>query len=184
MENTWLFGLAMTMGVAATQPAAAQRMALKVELRNDAQAGDATLGAARQITTQIYAHAGIEVLWANDDAQFTIVLKSHLSQEITRRIQDAIGFAPGTDSERGRIAFVILNRVNEVAAGYGTRPSTVLGAAIAHELGHLLLFKGHTTSGLMRRYWNQSDFRNVRNGQLLFTSEQGTLIRSRLSRLP
>jgi hypothetical protein len=49
-----------------------------------------------------------------------------------------------------------------------------LGTAIAHELGHLLISKEHTTVGIMQPSLNQSDFRNAWAGRLLFTSEQTT----------
>jgi predicted transcriptional regulator len=48
-----------------------------------------------------------------------------------------MGYTPGGGEERGRLAFVLVNRVNKIADGYSTARSIVLGAAIAHELGHL-----------------------------------------------
>ena len=61
-----------------------------------------------------------------------------------------MGYTPGGGEERGRLAFVLINRVNKIANGYGTARSIVLGAAIAHELGHLLISKEHTRTGLMK----------------------------------
>jgi hypothetical protein len=57
----------------------------------------------------------------------------------------------------------------------------VLGAAIAHELGHLLLSKEHAQTGIMKASWNQSDFRKVRQGGLRFTAEQARLIRNSIN---
>jgi hypothetical protein len=94
-----------------------------------------------------------------------------------------MGLTPGTEDARGRLAFVLINRVNEVAAGYGASPSIVLGAAIAHELGHLLISKEHTAVGIMQPYLNQSDFRDAREGRLLFTSEQAEAVRQRAKML-
>ena len=39
-----------------------------------------------------------------------------------------MGFTPGTDDVRGRLAFVLINRVNKIAEGYAASPSIVLGA--------------------------------------------------------
>jgi hypothetical protein len=74
---------------------------------------------------------------------------------------------------------VLINRVNGVADGYRVSPFVVLGAAIAHELGHLLISKEHSASGIMQPYFNQSDFRSAREGRLLFTSAQAVAVRQR-----
>jgi hypothetical protein len=68
-----------------------------------------------------------------------------------------------------------------VAEGYRADKGVVLAAAIAHEIGHLLLFYAHSKTGIMRADWNQSDFRQAAHGQLLFTAEQGTQIRNRMA---
>ena len=88
-----------------------------------------------------------------------------------------LGLTPGGDAERGRLAFIFMNRVDEIASGYGAAHFVVLGAAIAHELGLLLLSKEHTTSGIMQRYLDQADFRALREGRLLFTEVQAAMLR-------
>lgn len=60
-----------------------------------------------------------------------------------------------------------------------TLRSVVLGAAIAHELGHLLTSKAYAADGLMKSYLNQSDFRKAGHGDLLFSDEQAAQIRRR-----
>ena len=90
----------------------------------------------------------------------------------------------GPIDERGRLAFVIIDRVNKISDGYSTPRTTVVAVAIAHELGHLLLGNEHSVTGIMKRYLNQADFRKVRNGQLTFTGEQAKRLRSRLNRAP
>jgi len=56
----------------------------------------------------------------------------------------------------------------------------VLGHAMAHEIGHLLLPYGHSPTGLMRAEWEAKDLRLAANRQLNFTSEQAELMRGRL----
>ena len=92
-----------------------------------------------------------------------------------------MGYAPGDGEERGRLAFVLINRVHEIADGLSIARSIVLGAAIAHELGHLLISKEHSKTGIMKAYLNQSDFRRARQGGLRFTAEQARLIRNSIS---
>ena len=94
-----------------------------------------------------------------------------------------MGYTPGGGEERGRLAFVLINRVNEIADGYSTARSLVLGAAIAHELGHLLISKEHTNTGIMKAYLNQSDFRKARKGELRLTAEQARHIRNSRNRV-
>ena len=94
-----------------------------------------------------------------------------------------MGYTPSGGEERGRLAFVLINRVNEIADGYSTARSIVLGAAIAHELGHLLISKEHSKTGIMKAYLNQSDFRKARQGELRLTAEQARHIRNSSARV-
>src|SRR2546430_2570599 len=49
----------------------------------------------------------------------------------------------------------------------------ILGCAIAHEIGHLLLgSNSHSGSGVMKRRWDRKQFRQAMTGILLFTPEQ------------
>jgi hypothetical protein len=164
-------------GIPATTFAQSEGLSLRIELRNDARFRRNAIEAAQELVSRIYAHAGVHLVWTSRDPQLTVVLKGHVSAEITRRAQDAMGFTPGTADARGRLAFVLIDRVNKVAAGYSVLPSIVLGAAIAHELGHLLISKEHTAVGIMQPHFNQPDFRSAREGRLLFTGEQAEAIR-------
>jgi len=92
-----------------------------------------------------------------------------------------MGYAPASGTDGGRFAYVLNHRVDEVSAGYRSAKTIVLGAALAHEMGHLLLpSKPHSSSGLMREKWGQSDFRDASRGELLFTPEQARVMREGL----
>jgi hypothetical protein len=147
-------------------------------VRNDARVADDTLDEARRVVSEIYSQAGLTLLWCSDDCTVTIALRPRASDDTTRRAKDAMGYTPGGGEERGRLAFVLINRVNEIADGYSTARALVLGAAIAHELGHLLISTEHTNTGIMKAYLNQSDFRKARNGELHLTAEQARHIRN------
>jgi hypothetical protein len=175
---------ATVISAAATQSVTAQSSSQSVHLRNDARFDDDTLEAARQLVSEIYSQAGLEVIWASDDAALTIILRPRASKQTAGRAQDAMGYTPGGGTERGRLAFVMVNRVLEISDGYGAPRSVVLGVAIAHELGHLLLSKEHSTAGIMKPYLNQADFRSARNGRLLFTDEQARILRKQPSISP
>ena len=58
---------------------------------------------------------------------------------------------------------------------------TVLGALMAHELGHLLLTDPkHSTVGVMEPYWGCAQIRSARAGKLLFTAQQAAMLKRRL----
>ena len=180
-KTVWVvvLGLFVVSGIPTTTFAQSEGLGLRIELRNDAKFRRNAIEAAQELVSGIYAHTGVHLIWTNQDPQLRVVLKRQVSAEITRQAQDAMGFTPGTDDVRGRIAFVLINRVNEVADGYRVSPFIVLGAAIAHELGHLFTSKEHHVTGIMQPYFNQSDFRNAREGRLLFTSGQAEAVRQR-----
>ena len=58
------------------------------------------------------------------------------------------------------LATVYVDRVEAVARGAGIDARTVLGLAIAHEIGHVLLNSNtHAPSGLMRADWSRNELR-------------------------
>lgn len=58
----------------------------------------------------------------------------------------------------GTLATVYLDRVEAVAERLGMNVPRLLGRAMAHELGHLLLrTPGHSATGLMRAVWTQDE---------------------------
>ena len=82
---------------------------------------------------------------------------------------DAVGYTPGTG---GRLTYVLVNRVSALAIRHGIQRSVVLGIAIAHELGHVLLKDGHSTTGIMKPDMNRNDFHKGGNRELIFSQEQ------------
>jgi hypothetical protein len=90
-----------------------------------------------------------------------------------------MGFATGTRAERGRIAYVFYNRIQETATDHEIKVSAILGLAIAHEIGHLLLpSDSHSPSGIMQAAWGHAAFRKLWREGLGFTAEQAEFIRS------
>jgi hypothetical protein len=68
-----------------------------------------------------------------------------------------------TRAGAGVLATVYLDRIEWLAHETGTDSRALLGRAIAHELGHLLLASTtHGPVGLMRAHWSQEE---VRRGQ-------------------
>jgi hypothetical protein len=131
----------------------------------------------------IYAKAGVDIVWLLSGARFTIIILTRESEMAARmrEVPNAMGYAPGSEMAPGRQAYLLDYQITELARGFGAEKTVVLGTVIAHEVGHLLFLPGsHSALGLMRSKWNQSDFHSAQNGELLFTTEQAELIRTRV----
>lgn len=169
-------GLLALMGVASST--LAQRPpepTLNVHLRNDAAVPEDTLETTRLLVNDIFGSAGLHVGWVRDADAFSVVLAPGPLPGIGRA-QDVLGFKPGRDGH-GRLAYVFMNRVSAIAIGHDVPRSIVLGTAIAHELGHLLLPKAHSAAGIMKPAMDKNDFWRARNRELHFTSEQAQVLR-------
>jgi hypothetical protein len=82
-----------------------------------------------------------------------------------------LGFAPLDPSGRATvIATVFYDMVLRVARRTGLGADELLGRAIAHEVGHLLLrAPGHGGSGLMRPLWTDEELMHNRPGDWTFS---------------
>ena len=85
-----------------------------------------------------------------------------------------------TASAEAILATVYLDRVVRVAKAARMDTRTLLGYAIAHELGHLLLASStHNTRGLMRPIWRDEELRSARSADWSFTAQEIAAIRRR-----
>jgi hypothetical protein len=65
----------------------------------------------------------------------------------------------------------------------GHYTSYVMGAAMAHEIGHLLLqSEAHSPSGIMQLSWSRADLLDATRGQLRFTPDQAATMRKEVLR--
>ena len=80
------------------------------------------------------------------------------------------------------LATIYFDRVDRVAKAAGMEAATLLGYAVAHEIGHLLLASSaHSTRGLMRPIWRDEELRNRRAVDWKFTKQDIAAIRNRLT---
>jgi len=80
-------------------------------------------------------------------------------------------------------ATVFIDRVQAVARGAGVSEVQLLGRAIAHEIGHLLLNTNtHATTGLMRATWSVAELRRHRDDDWRFDAEEAERIRAAVVR--
>lgn len=146
---------------------------------------DQGLEQARSVVSGIYREAGVELQWGRDHAAtanrtLTIVLTRRKDAPAGVRI-DAMGVAPTPgDGTRGTVAYVFLDAVREFADTHRVPLSYVLGGAIAHEIGHLLLPpNAHRPDGIMRGSWHPSNFPPASPGIPGFPADQAQLLRIR-----
>jgi len=145
---------------------------------------------------RIYQKAGIPIVWSLDPAvnetngfQVTVVITARCINRQICRDKSVMGTALGSDRDGIPRAYVFSDHVYEMAVKFHKRApvprpeALVLGHAIAHEVGHLLLPPpGHTNSGLMAPRMDLPAIRDAVRGDLLFTREQSEHMRGTLSR--
>ena len=78
----------------------------------------------------------------------------------------ALGFAtPGGE----RVVVIRYPRIKEESLAELAELGALIGATIAHELGHVLIGNGqHSQLGVMKAYWNRADMTSACMGRLLF----------------
>ena len=83
-----------------------------------------------------------------------------------------LGFAViDPDTHGAKMATVFHDQVEAVARRTGVARSELLGRALAHEIGHLLLgVGGHSRTGLMRAVWTDEELTRDRPEDWMFTS--------------
>ena len=137
----------------------------------------ADLAAARQDARAVLQQAGVDIIWedcwAGGPHQDTtsarcqqpvggdIVLRLQKTVQADRSKFVSMGFSlVGIPDAAPFLATVYVDRVESVARGAGIHARRVLGLAIAHEIGHVLLDSNtHASSGLMRADWSRSELR-------------------------
>jgi hypothetical protein len=173
-----------------------RRTGFTVAVCNQSAVGPEVLAAARQQTMRIFDSAGMNVTWVELDRRskcsiprsperyFIIIILSKAPAGWSS--SDAMGMAPARGGLYPR-AYVFYNSVqttvdqvqdkNLRTEGLGM----LLGHAIAHELGHLLIpGDAHSIRGIMTGAWTYTHWEEMAAGRLLFDNEQAKAIRRRL----
>jgi len=155
---------------------------LTVAVTNPASLPLPNLSRAQSLTASIYGRAGVTLRWAVAGATevptLTVIIVNSTGRPVAST--DVMGVArKGDDGSRGTIAYVFLDRVTAFADSNHVAPWAVLGAAMAHEIGHLLLpANAHDPYGIMRASWHPSIFPPIGSGVPGFSPEQARLVRA------
>jgi hypothetical protein len=93
-----------------------------------------------------------------------------------------VGISFSGKDGKGCYADLFYEPIQQLQEETHVSPSVILGHAMAHELGHLLLgTSSHSPNGLMRSHWTGEDLANASKGNLRFTWEQSLTIVNRLA---
>jgi len=179
-----------------------------VRVYNYGEVDSRTLTEAEKFAATIFRKAGKEIDWIESavvalnkpaDISFTSLTRFQvriLSPEMAAHLDlngSEMGLAPGKGLDRlivyvcySRIADLAKRQLKTKAQGVITRNASsgqILGAMIAHELGHLLLnLASHSETGIMRGQWDLKDLRDIADGVLYFTPQQAAKIRADIAR--
>lgn len=174
----------------------AQNQQISVSVFSDVQVPELVMKTAEQSASRIFSRAGIEVAWINcqhglGEAPSADCTKTYSPGDIVLRItrhvsgttsDSAFGIAWLADARRGRYADVFWPRVEDFHSTSNLDVGLVLGAVMAHEMGHLLLgINSHSVKGLMQPRWRTAELEGLSMGTLLFLPEESKKMRAVVS---
>jgi hypothetical protein len=155
---------------------------------------------ARRTAGAILGRAGVAVDWvecgpgADVSTSSDVCTQPLRGNELVLRIVPAgpvagdrrvntLGFAlVDVENGGGSMASVYVDRVGSMAESAGIDPAELLGRAMAHEIGHLLLGTNeHSPRGLMRASWSSDDLRRSYSTAWLFDGREGDVMRSAIA---
>jgi hypothetical protein len=166
---------------------------VRVLVYNNAHVSAIVMSNAQVEAGRIFAAAGVRLTWENcwggnepaecgqeagpDELVVHIIPKGKGSGD------SVYGVAFPSQDDMGTYADVFFNRIETahmVGIFTGDTP-LLLGAIIAHEIGHLLLgAHAHSWVGIMTPEWSKATLQLVGMGSLLFNRDQAALMRNQI----
>jgi hypothetical protein len=205
-------GVSRTGACAPPQTCANTAARLTIYIHNFSDFGDATIEQAGRVTEDVFRRAGLAMQVVNDPMvpangqriparNFSYSTTDLVANILTPQMAAALhvdmsvlGVAPGTGTPGRTVVHVFAHRVNELRGlsvadvqkgghAWVATESHILGYAIAHEVGHLLLnMARHPSSGIMRGSWKLNELRAIAAGTLRFTTEEAGKLRAEVAR--
>jgi hypothetical protein len=134
----------------------------------------ADAGGAQRAANGIFDGTGIRLRWrecgeVSDEGRADACADPLGPDEVIARLTSGVAFGSAAafgyavvdaGAQAGSIATIFADRVAAAASRLGINRATLIGRALAHEIGHLLLgTNSHGPSGLMRAWWPDADLR-------------------------
>jgi hypothetical protein len=160
-------------GVTAADRSAALKAAARILSRADIDVDWVVCTSAREGT-----QAACDAPPAPSELVVRLTYSSPTAQDGNRR---AFGYSLiDATTGAGTLSTVYVDRVDWLASTGKAPRADVLGRAIAHELGHLMLgSNAHTERGLMRETWTADELARNRSEDWQFSTPQRALLRAR-----
>jgi hypothetical protein len=193
----FFMSILMTAGGAEGAPSATP---VAIRTYNYAAVGVDELAAAKSEAAHIFKRARISLAWAEcrvpgTDAGAPCIEPLVVGRDMMLRLVQrtpvadnpivALGESMLDREQRGGVLMTIdVFPVRAVADRAATSWSTLLGRAIAHEIGHLLLGSAdHPRLGLMRALWSHDELRGLKPAHWGFSAREAAQMRQVLRKL-
>jgi hypothetical protein len=167
-----------------------------VKVYNGANLSSSDLNRAEREAGRIFQYTGIQLTWTiglmstavNDNTPNEKANAASLQLRIWPRAMagkrptssETLGFC--LSLENGD-AVVLADTIQQRSVFGSTNFADLLGLAMAHELGHLLLqSEAHSVIGIMRARWTEKALRDDDRGYLRFTPREAESMRSEVRR--
>ncbi|HXH48487.1 MAG TPA: hypothetical protein VNM47_03865 [Terriglobia bacterium] len=172
------------------------QIVIRVAVYNDATVEGAELHDAEHQAAALFAEAGVKIVWLDYSHKQRSVRCQPENSGVDFLLRILLAFAntpltSGTEAIGRSIiplatdgpapcgmSSVFYDRVMAFASPWATHSREILGDAIAHELGHLMLGPQHSQQGIMKAFWTFQDLDLARRGKLQFSPAQLTLLQS------
>ena len=173
------------------------RPTITLRLVNEGGVERQPLISARKETTRIFDHSGIDLVWLDCEsgraewgsgspcqldrgsAEFWVRIVTRRPSAVTA---DMLGFTELDATQAQGSAGVYYPAAVEMAKNGRASVGEVLAAAIAHEVGHLILgANAHSPSGVMLAHWGKPQCVLIGTSALNFTGDQSAMLRERIA---
>jgi hypothetical protein len=171
-------------------------LSVVVVIDDRAKISPVVLDHAEKEAARIYLHTGLKTIWhvastlvegspsENRPAPtpgFTVrvIIQPAFLGQPPDASEFLMGAAPPTTNDCAGPVYIFFDQVTGFSNVQRVEPWLVLGAVMAHEIGHRLLrHRGHSADGLMRAPWNGTDWEKASLGLLLLTGSDREAIRA------
>ena len=166
---------------------AALALSLVVRIYDAYGVPEERLQAARGEVERTLKDADVEVTWAECPCSARVggaELVLRITAAPAASEQTSLGFSyVDIDRKAGTVATVFADRVAALARAGGADEGALLGRAMAHEVGHLLLgTRDHGRDGLMRGQWTTIELARNRPWEWTLSRKEGAKMRQAIVR--
>lgn len=175
-------------GIAVASTERNEFLAVTVMVHKRAKTTDSVLEMGELEAGRIFRSARIHVRWVDcskgsacrhqpdtNEYEISIVPDGRTSSDLV------YGVAFLGPAGEGKYCDVFLRRIEAASERGADNVARLLGAVMAHELGHLILGShGHAYQGIMSGIWTQFALQRVGMGNLLFNKEEASLMRAKV----